>query len=192
MNIDIARLRRGAGVLLMAAGVNALAWVGLVKARAAYVTWETIRLPAVSAVGDERTTAEATIRAGAPIGTIEIPRLRLATVVVEGDDATSLAVGAGHLPDTPFPWEPGNSAVAGHRDAEFRRLQSIRPGDVIRFTAADRELTYVVREMRVVDPTDLSVLEKTERPALTLVTCYPFHYIGPAPKRFVVRAESED
>jgi sortase A len=110
-------------------------------------------------------------------------------VVVEGDDPTSLLVAAGHLPETPLPWQPGNSVVAAHRDTDFRPLRAIREGDVIRFHTADAVIEYVVREFFVVDPDEVSVLRPTDRPMLTLITCYPFTYIGPAPQRFIVRAE---
>ncbi|MEQ1574316.1 MAG: sortase [Vicinamibacterales bacterium] len=79
--------------------------------------------------------------------------------------------------------------VAAHRDMDFRPLRKIRVGDVVRFLSADAMIEYVVRETLVVEPTDLGVLHATERPTLTLITCHPFTYIGPAPQRFVVRAE---
>ena len=126
---------------------------------------------------------------GQTLGRLEVPRLGLSTIVVQGDDEYNLLIGAGHLPDTPLPWDDGNSVLAGHRDTDFRPLKGIREGDVIRFQTGNRAIEYVVRETSIVEPTDLTPLRATARPMLTLITCYPFAYIGPAPKRFVVRAE---
>jgi LPXTG-site transpeptidase (sortase) family protein len=126
---------------------------------------------------------------GAPIGMLEIPRLGLSSVVLEGDDGASLLLGVGHLSDTPLPWHGGNSVLAAHRDTFFRPLAGIRLSDIIRFTTADAEFEYVVRETRIVEPTDVEVLHPTPSATLTLITCYPFDYIGPAPNRFIVRAE---
>jgi sortase A len=113
----------------------------------------------------------------------------LSSIVLEGDGEPVLMTAVGHLPDTPLPWEAGNAVLAAHRDRDFRSLKGIRIGDVIRFEMADAEFEYVVRDAFVVKPTQVSVLRPTAKPTLTLITCYPFHYIGPAPKRFVVRAE---
>ena len=172
--------RRGAGYLMVAAGLAAVCWCGLVLTRAETLRVEQRRALPVLQVEPSQ---------GSPLGILEIPRLRLSSVVVEGDDATSLLVAAGHLPDTPLPWQAGNSVVAGHRDTDFRPLRAVRPGDVIRFLTADASFEYVVRETRIVSPTDVSVLQPGSRSMLTLVTCYPFGYVGPAPRRFVVRAE---
>ena len=126
---------------------------------------------------------------GQTLGRLEVPRLGLSTIVVQGDDEYNLLIGAGHLPDTPLPWDDGNSVLAGHRDTDFRPLKGIRAGDVIRFQTWNRAIEYVVRETSIVEPTDLTPLRSTAQPMLTLITCYPFSYIGPAPKRFIVRAE---
>jgi sortase A len=125
---------------------------------------------------------------GTPIGTIDIPRLGLASLVLEGDGAGTLFFGVGHLPDTPLPWHGGNSVLAAHRDTFFRDLEGIRVNDVIRFRTADASLEYRVTDTRIVDPDDVHVLAPTDGATLTLITCYPFRYIGPAPRRFVVRA----
>jgi sortase A len=129
------------------------------------------------------------IELGKPIGMLEIPRLGLSSVVVEGDDVATLLVGVGHLADTPLPWHGGNSVMAAHRDTFFRPLAGIRRNDVITFSTADAEFEYVVTETMIVDPTAVEVLDPTTTATLTLITCYPFDYIGPAPNRFIVRAE---
>ena len=135
------------------------------------------------------TTAKRAIGPGDPIGVIEIPRLGLSSVVLESDDAEALLFGVGHLADTPLPWRGGNSVFAAHRDTFFRGLGDIKRNDVIRFRAGDRELSYRVRQTKIVKPTDVEVLAPTKSATLTLITCYPFHHVGPAPKRFIVRAE---
>jgi sortase A len=132
---------------------------------------------------------EVTVQKGRPIGILEIPRLGLSSVVLEGDDVAALLLGVGHLSDTPFPWQGGNSAFAAHRDTFFRPLAGIRHNDVIKFSTADAEYEYVVKELKVVGPTDLAVLDSTSSATLTLITCFPFDYVGPAPNRFIVRAE---
>jgi sortase A len=126
---------------------------------------------------------------GSTLGRLEVPRLGLSTIVIEGDDEYNLLVGVGHLPETPLPWHDGNSVLAGHRDTDFRPLRNIQAGDTIQFHTADIIVEYIVRETEIVEPTDLTVLRATDVPTLTLITCYPFTYVGPAPKRFVVRAE---
>lgn len=131
----------------------------------------------------------AAIPRGTAIGRLEIPRIGLDVVVAEGDDDETLRLAAGHLPDTPLPWQEGNSALAGHRDTYFRPLRRVHRGDEIRFATLHGTFRYRVTEHRVVDPHDLSVLDASPTAALTLITCYPFTVVGAAPKRFVVRAE---
>jgi sortase A len=123
------------------------------------------------------------------IGRLEIPRLKLSVMVVDGDDPATLKMAAGHLPDTPLPWELGNSAVAGHRDSFFRPLSEIKLNDNLIMMTPHGEFHYAVSSLRVVEPNDLTVLRQNGRSALTLVTCYPFSYVGQAPKRFIVRAD---
>jgi len=173
-------LRRGLAVVLVTVGLAALGWSGSILGRADYARRVIAReLPATASPP----------RRGATLGLLEIPRLELTSVVVEGDDEASLLVATAHLPETPLPWRSGNSVLAAHRDTDFRPLKDIRIGDVVRFHTADTTVAYVVRETRIVEPTDVSVLRPTTGTVLTLITCYPFHYVGPAPKRFIVRAE---
>jgi sortase A len=127
---------------------------------------------------------------GELLGVLEVPRLGLTSPVVTGDDDKTLNRAAGHLPDTPRPWESGNSAIAAHRDGLFRPLKGVRVGDLVTLrTPHGEELRYEVRSTKIVMPTDVSVLEPTTNDVLTLITCYPFNYVGNAPKRFIVRAE---
>ena len=127
---------------------------------------------------------------GTPIGRLEIPRLGVSGAVVHGDNDDLLKGAIGHLPDTPLPWLGGNSALAAHRDTLFRRLRDVRSNDVVRLTTPYGNFDYRVRETLIVDPEDLWVLDPTPTTTLTLITCYPFNYVGSAPRRFIVRAES--
>ena len=146
-------------------------------------------LPSIERRSDADSTNRPEAEQGKPIGSIEIPRPGLSSVVLEGDDAAALLLGVGHLSDTPLPWHDGNTVLAAHRDTFFRPLAHIRKGDVIRFSTADAAFEYVVKELKVVEPTAVEVLEPTSAATLTLITCFPFDYIGPAPQRFIVRAE---
>ena len=130
--------------------------------------------------------------AGRLVGMLDVPRLRLSTPVIDGDDDRSLKASAGHLPDTPMPWQPGNSAIAGHRDGLFRPLKRIAVGDAITFRTTRDELHYRVTATAIVQPDDLGVLAPRTRDALTLITCYPFSFVGAAPQRFIVYAERVD
>jgi sortase A len=129
------------------------------------------------------------IEKGKPIGLLEIPRLGLSSVVLEGDDVAELLFGVGHLSDTPLPWQGGNSVFAAHRDTFFRPLAGIRRDDVVKFSTAQAEFEYIVKETSIVEPDAVEVLAPTPSATLTLITCYPFDYIGPAPHRFIVKAE---
>ncbi len=122
------------------------------------------------------------------IGRIEIPRLLLSAIVVEGIDKTALRRAVEHIPGTALPGQPGNVGLAGHRDTFFRPLKDLRIKDEIQFSTLKGNFKYEVESLRVVEPNDVGVLAPSGENVLTLVTCYPFYYIGPAPKRFVVRA----
>lgn len=119
---------------------------------------------------------------------LDVPRLHISTAVLEGDDNLSLRLGAGHILGTPFPGTSGNVGIAAHRDTFFRSLGRIEPEDRIRLRTREGDWEYTVESTRVVQPTNISVLANSDRPELTLVTCYPFRYVGAAPLRFVVRA----
>jgi len=127
--------------------------------------------------------------AGALLGRLAAPSVNLSTVVLEGSDDGTLSRGSGHIEDTPFPGERGNVGIAGHRDTTFRALRRIHIGDPLEFTTASRLYRYRITKTMIVGPDDVYVLDPTPAPALTLVTCYPFEFIGHAPRRFIVRAE---
>jgi sortase A len=166
MTADV--LSRFAGRVLVVIGLTTLLWSGFAWTTASYD--ERIRmntsLPAINKV--------VAPGRGSTLGRLEVPRLGLSTIVIEGDDEYNLLVGAGHLPETPLPWNDGNSVLAGHRDTDFRPLRNIQVGDTIRFQTADIAVDYTVRETEIVDPTDVTALKATDVPTLTLITCYPF------------------
>lgn len=122
------------------------------------------------------------------VGRIEIPRLLFSAAVVEGIDRTTLRRAVGHIPGTALPGEVGNVGLAGHRDTFFRSLKDLRVRDEIQFSTLKGNFTYQVESLRVVEPDNVAVLASSGENVLTLVTCYPFYYVGPAPKRWIVRA----
>lgn len=122
------------------------------------------------------------------VGRLEIPRLHVSVMVLEGDDDTTLARAAGHVRGTALPWESGNAVLAGHRDTFFRPLKNLQQGDEIRMTTTRGTFAYRVARMEIVAPDDVSALAPSPIRSLTLVTCYPFTYVGPAPQRFIIHA----
>jgi sortase A len=123
------------------------------------------------------------------IGRIEIDRIRLTAVIFQGTEKATLRHAVGHITSTALPGQPGNVGIAGHRDTFFRPLRNIRTDDVITLTTLRGEYRYRVVSTSVVPPTEVSVLDPDGTEVLTLVTCYPFYFVGSAPSRFIVRAE---
>lgn len=126
---------------------------------------------------------------GSLIGRIEIPRLALSVIVVEGDDKISLRRAVGHIPGTALPGEDGNVGLAGHRDTFFLPLKDVKVNDEIQISTPTGNFKYQVVSLKIVDPENVGVLAPSGENALTLVTCYPFYFIGAAPKRWIVRAK---
>ena len=126
------------------------------------------------------------------IGRIEIPRVGVSAIVLHGVGKKTLRRGVGHIPGTALPEHGGNVALAGHRDSFFRGLKDIRENDTIELTTPDGTFEYRVEWTKIVRPQETDVLEEEDTPSLTLVTCYPFYYVGSAPKRFIVRAHRID
>jgi sortase A len=122
------------------------------------------------------------------LGKIEITRIGLAAMIVEGTDERTLRRAVGHIPGTSLPGQQGNVAIAGHRDTFFRVLDKILNDDEITLTTLHGTYRYLVDSTQVVAPEDTQVLDDSDDTILTLVTCYPFYFVGPAPKRFIVRA----
>jgi sortase A len=184
-------IQRWLARLLITGGAIVLMWVAahlvltMSNRRQYEATLERMR----SSASVDASVAPASLPVGEPIGTLEIARVGLSGVVVEGDDDSVLDAAIGHLPDTPLPWHIGNSALAAHRDGLFRSLRGVRLGDVLRLKTRHGDFDYVVRDTMIVEPDELWVLDPTPVSMLTLISCYPFNFIGNAPKRFIVRAE---
>jgi sortase A len=123
-----------------------------------------------------------------PMGRLEIPRVHIAAMIAEGTSPRVLSRAVGHAVGTALPGQPGNITLAAHRDTFFRHLGDVRTGDIIELNEPGHEYRYQVRFTAVVGPKDTWVLEPTGKETLTLLTCYPFHFVGPAPGRFVIRA----
>lgn len=123
-----------------------------------------------------------------PLAILRIPKLRLEVAVLPGTDDFVLDRAVGHIEDTPLPGADGNSGIAGHRDGFFRGLKDIATGDAMEIETLTGRETYHVERIWIVNPEDVSVLDPTPVRSLTLVTCYPFYFIGSAPQRFIVRA----
>ena len=178
---------------LVVLGVVLLAWAGTMWGRSAWYRHQqqsaiAVATPRADTSGPDRFGVDRFDRAKFA-GLLEIPRIGLSEAFAEGDDTPTLDKAIGHLADTPLPWERGNSVFAGHRDQHFRPLKKVRIGDEIRLVTPRGTFRYLVTQTFIVSPQDVWVLAPTDGRELTLVTCYPFSYIGPAPKRFVVKAE---
>src|SRR5579864_6870635 len=175
--------------ILMIGGVLSLAYVGYVIAEAnVYQQNEMLRFESPK-IETKPSLPPQRLGVGDVLGEIQIPHLDLNAVVVEGDSPRILRRAVGHLSGTALPGQSGNVALAGHRDTFFRSLRLIRPGDIITFKTPGQQYQYEVESTRVVEPNDTSVLEPSGGKQLTLITCFPFSYVGPAPDRFVVVAK---
>lgn len=122
------------------------------------------------------------------VAILRIPKIGLEVPVLDGTDDVSLNRGVGRIAGTARELETGNMGIAGHRDGFFRGLKDIMRGDVVELETIDSRASYVVDELEIVDPSDTAVLRRRSKPAVTLVTCYPFYFTGSAPSRFIVHA----
>ena len=177
--------------LLMISGVALLAYCALVAIDA-----RIFQAAADRRLGEELQTAAPVSPAnlspsnnGGLIGRIDIPRLGISTIVMEGTSARTLRRAAGHIFGTALPGQTGNVGISGHRDTFFRPLRKVETNDIITVTTMAGEYRYRVLSTMIVGPEDVSVLDPGRGQILTLVTCYPFYFVGPAPRRFIVRAE---
>jgi len=153
--------------------------------------------PSVTAEIDTRMWSEGRIQkyrsslehdAPLPLAVLRIPKISLEVPVLDGTDEFVLNRAVGRIATTARPGEPGNIGIAGHRDGFFRGLKDMVPGDVIELVTLQQTDRYTVQEILIVDPDVVEVLDPTEEPSLTLVTCYPFYFVGSAPQRYIVRA----
>jgi len=184
------RVLPAAGVierLLLLAGLLMLGrWVMVTQEARAYQTWAATMVDS-DAPGEARASTAG--RQQEVVGRILIPRLGTSTVIAEGVEPGTLRKAVGHIPSSALPGEPGNVVLAGHRDTYFSGLGKLRAGDAVRLQTRRRTYLYRVESARVTAANAVDVMRPTRRPALTLVTCYPFSMIGPAPHRYVVRAK---
>jgi len=152
--------------------------------------WDSARVRAYQrALGVDFAPTEAILR---------LPRVGIEAPVLEGSSDLTLNRGVGHITGTALPGQTGNIAITGHRDGFFRGLKDVVPGDMIEVERPGPERAgipgqlqadrYVVRATKIVSPSDTSVLGKTDGPTITLITCYPFYYVGAAPERYIVQA----
>ncbi len=196
---DPARRRiRLAGHVFTVAGLLALGYCLAVFLEAKYYEASAgrefateLRLKAAGMPAISSLTAPAVVAPvrGDLVGRLDIPRIGISVMVVEGVDGGDLRRAAGHIPGTALPGEAGNVGIAAHRDTFFRPLRAIQRNDTITVSTLQGVYRYRVVSMKVVGPEDIQVLYPTGRDTLTLVTCFPFNYVGPAPKRFIVRAD---
>jgi sortase A len=176
---------RAASYFFLALGILALCYAGYVVLDAdAYQAYEQSKFENES----PGQTLSPPLVEGGVIGEIQVRRLHLKAIVVQGSSHTILRRAVGHIPETALPGEPGNVALAGHRDTFFRPLRNIRLGDAITFKTPDGAFQYVVESTAVVAASEVGVLASSDGRTLTLITCFPFDYIGSAPNRFVVHA----
>ena len=139
-----------------------------------------------------RAWQESLARDARPLGVLRIPRLAIEAPVLEGTDDWALNRGIGHIAETAAVGARGNSGLAGHRDGFFRALKDVAQGDRIELETLDGVRTYLVERTWIVSPEDVSVLDPVDARAITLVTCYPFYFVGSAPQRFIVRAVEQN
>jgi len=126
--------------------------------------------------------------AALPQAVLRIPAIAIEAEIFDNTDRRSLDLGVGRISGTATPGGPGNVGLAGHRDGYFRRLKNLKPGQTIQIFTRNGRWDYEVERIQVVDPSEVGVLAPTSRPSVTLVTCYPFYFLGSAPWRYVVQA----
>jgi sortase A len=183
------RARRWFERALLLCGLAAVGiWAGSKVIPELWQAWENRQFDLETNAGSAPASRSSEPGNGRVIGRLSIPRLHLSSMVREGDDELTLGLALGHIPSTALPGQIGNVGIAGHRDTLFRPLHEIRKDDLIRFETLDGTHVYQVDSTRIVRPDQVGVLRSHGTSELTLVTCYPFYYIGAAPDRFIVAA----
>jgi sortase A len=184
-----ARVLRWLERALLSVGLALGVWCGAVLLEAHFVAKMPIPdPPKVATTSVPVTTVLPAPGTGAWVAKLDAPSVRLSATVLEGSDDATLARGAGHIEETAFPGQPGNIGIAGHRDTTFRAVRDLRTGDPLELTTGDRTYRYLITKTFIVEPEDVYVLDPGDRPMLTLVTCYPFTFIGHAPHRYIIQA----
>jgi sortase A len=184
-------LLRRSQYLFFITGILALGYVGftVLEARVYQVSAKRSLETQIQVENEHGPSApKPAVKNGDVLGRLDIPRLGVSVAVLQGTNSRILRLGVGHIDGTALPGEPGNSGIAGHRDTFFRELKDVQKNDEIELQTANGRFRYQVDWAKVVAPDDRTVLTSSTESALTLVTCYPFYFVGPSPKRFVVRA----
>jgi sortase A len=183
---------------LFAAGAGLAVWCAIVVLQAEYYKRLPVPSPTAGSVAtlpgetphaNLPSVRRPTVKAGDWVARLEAPTVALSATVLEGSDDGTLMRGAGHIEDTALPGDLGNIAIAGHRDTIFRPVRKLRIGDPLVLTTATRVFRYRISKTAMVNPEDVYVLDPTDHPTMTLVTCYPFEFIGHAPQRYIVSAD---
>ena len=174
---------------LIGAGILALTYCAVVYVETSFFQFRENRRFHQTIAQHPRTRNKASPAHGEVLGRLEIPRLAVSVIVVEGVDEGDLKKAAGHVPGTALPGHAGNVGIAAHRDTFFRPLRRIQRNDMVILSMAEGDYRYRVASTNVVPAEAIQVLNPTANESLTLVTCFPFDFIGAAPKRFIVRAE---
>ena len=170
-------------------GVERVLWaVAAICIGCSFLAWHIAHAAVPADAPSGSTSAAVSTLSGARIGQLVIPAVGLSVPVVEDDDTDSLLRGVGHIRGTAFPGGLGTVGLAGHRDTFLRPLANVRAAMEIQLSRGNRDYTYVVDSTEIVHPDAVRVLDIVNTPELVLVTCYPFHYIGAAPLRFIVHA----
>jgi sortase A len=186
---SLGSLSIGAGLLLIAIYLvptvygTVMSHLALAQFRAAGASnrlWDSARIRAY-----QRSLA---ISFPAPEAILRVPKAAIEVPILEGTDDLTLNRGVGHIPGTSLPGHSGNIAITGHRDGFFRGLKDLTTGDTIEVVLHNQTDKYLVRNIKIVLPSDTSVLNQTDDSTLTLITCYPFYYVGSAPQRYIVQA----
>jgi sortase A len=183
-----------ARMLLIASGILALSYVGLTLLGARRFQKDSALLleKQIHANGQHRAQpSKLPVKEGDVLGRIEIPRIGISVIVLQGTKSQTLRLGVGHIDGTPFPGEEGNIGIAGHRDTFFRSLKDIHKDDEIILQTVSGVSKYRVDWIQITAPGDSGIISSKTESALTLVTCYPFRFIGAAPERFIVHAQRE-
>lgn len=188
------RFLRWTRLIMLITGILALLYVAITMISARIYQINALSILDKQIQVEEQHNVEQTtpsVREGDVLGRIDIPRIGVSVAVLQGTTWRTLRLGVGHIKGTALPGEPGNIGIAGHRDTYFRALKDIRKDDEIQLHTSAGIIRYEVDWIQITSPSNISVLASTTESSLTLVTCYPFYYIGAAPKRFIVHAHRQ-
>jgi sortase A len=175
--------------VLLATGLGIGTWCGTVLVEAHYVSRMMLPTAPAAPVAGVASTLDGPVSRGDLVAKFEAPSVGLSATVLEGSTDDVLALAAGHIEGTPAPGAAGNVGIAGHRDTTFRAVRNLKVGDPILLSTRKGTYEYRITKTMIVKPDAVWVLDQTDNPVLTLVTCYPFNFIGHAPERYIVKAD---